>query len=163
MISFDHPQGRFSHRTVGVIIQAGRVLLHRAENEEFWTVPGGRVEFGENASAALLREMREELEVEARIERLLWVVENFFVYEGRQTHELALYFLVELPPDCSVYQHTQPFLGDEAGVKLIFQWFPLAQLAELLVYPAFLARDLPNLPATIQHIVHHDVGIPDLL
>ncbi len=41
MISFDHPKGRFSHRTVGVIIQGGRVLLHRAEDEDFWTLPGG--------------------------------------------------------------------------------------------------------------------------
>ncbi|MBA3468614.1 MAG: NUDIX hydrolase [Herpetosiphonaceae bacterium] len=155
MISFDHPQGRFSHRTVGVIIQAGRVLLHRAENEHFWTLPGGRVEFGEHTSAALLREIGEELEVAAQVERLLWVVENFFVYQGRQTHELAFYFLLTLPPDCGVYQHTQPFEGDEEGVKLIFQWFALDQLAEIVVYPAFLAHTLPNLPPTMQHLVHH--------
>jgi 8-oxo-dGTP diphosphatase len=43
--------------------EAGRLLLIRRANEPgrgLWSVPGGRVEQGEDDAAALIREMREE-------------------------------------------------------------------------------------------------------
>jgi hypothetical protein len=49
-----------------------------------------------------------------------------------------------------------PFTGSENGVRLVFQWFPLDQLASMRVYPSFLAEGLRHLPLTLQHVVHVD-------
>ncbi len=50
----------------------GRVLAaRRIRPAGRWELPGGKVENGESAEAALLREVREELGVEVRLERWL--------------------------------------------------------------------------------------------
>lgn len=154
---------RFNYRIVGVAIHDGRILVHRSENDDFWALPGGRGEFMERACDTLRREMQEEVGVDVQVGRLLWVVENFFAYEGAQFHELALYFLMSLAADCPSL-HQEMFYGKEsaAGAEgkeqfhLIFQWFPLPTVEKLPLYPSFLRLGLQALPETAQHIVHVD-------
>src|SRR5690606_33744841 len=87
----------FQMRVAGLGFCDGHLLVHRAVHETFWTLPGGRAEFGEDSAQTLRREMMEELGVEVTVGRLLWVVENFFSYEGSDWHELGFYYLMELP------------------------------------------------------------------
>ncbi len=91
MITFEEGGKKFNYRVVGIALDVDRVLLLRTEKDDFWFLPGGRVELLEPSQDALIREMREELEVDVRVERLVWVVENFFEYEGKFCHELALF------------------------------------------------------------------------
>jgi 8-oxo-dGTP diphosphatase len=59
-----------------VCIQDGRVLLARyvpPQGESNWTLPGGRVEHGEDPFDAVIREFAEETGCEAVVERLLGV------------------------------------------------------------------------------------------
>ena len=157
MIRFDNGKKCFNYRIVGVAVHKNQVLLHRAEDENFWTFPGGRAELGEPAVETLKREMLEELGIEVEIIRLLWFVENFFTYAGKDYHEIALYFLMRLPADSS--QLVQPtFQGDEEGVKLIFQWFPQQAdvLSRLPLLPSFLQTAIETLPESVQHILHYD-------
>ncbi len=160
MLSFDAGPARFNFRIVGVALdpERGRVLLHRAEGDDFWSLPGGRAELLEPAEATLRREMREELGAEIAVERLLWVVENFFEHAGKSYHELALYFLIAFPHDSGLVRADGPFFGwEEGGITLIFQWHPLAALDAIPLYPTFLRAGLRALPAAPVHVVHTDV------
>ena len=67
---------RFNYRIAGLGFRDGHVLVHRAVHEPFWTFPGGRAEFGETAEQTLKREMKEELDSDVEVIRLLWFVEN---------------------------------------------------------------------------------------
>jgi ADP-ribose pyrophosphatase YjhB (NUDIX family) len=71
MITFDRDGARFTYRTVGVCVEDYYALLHRAEPDDFWSLPGGRVEIGEESAPVLRRELREELGAEAEVGRLL--------------------------------------------------------------------------------------------
>lgn len=156
MITFDHGDARFTYRAAGVALHEGRVLLTTVQGFDFWFLPGGRCEFHEAATEALLREMCEEMGLEVRIERLLWVVENFFTFQGTTHHELGLYFLMSLPPGCGQYAMDEPFAGTEQSLPLIFEWRRLDELDRVQLFPAFLRRTLQALPATVEHIVHRD-------
>ena len=92
MISFRTEAGVFQLRVAAVAIRDGYVLLHRAESDAFWALPGRRTEVGETSIAALEREMLEETGTRVRIVRLLWPVENFFRLT-EPVHEVGLYFL----------------------------------------------------------------------
>src|SRR3990172_2296851 len=56
MIVFDNEGARFNYRVAAVMLHGQRVLLHRFETEEFWCLPGGRVEMLEPAAVSLRRE-----------------------------------------------------------------------------------------------------------
>ncbi len=87
----DLQQLRFHYRVAGVATHDGRVLLHRSENDDFWSLPGGRTQHSESAAAALRREMREELGAEVTVVRLLWVVENFFRERGEAQRKYRVF------------------------------------------------------------------------
>jgi mutator protein MutT len=61
------------HVAVGMIMNSGHVLVcQRKRNGSFplkWEFPGGKLENGEAAEAALVRELREELGIDAVVER----------------------------------------------------------------------------------------------
>lgn len=156
MLSFSRDCGVFSVRAVGVLLHGARVLLHRAEHDPFWVLPGGRVEFNEDTAAAVVREFKEELLVDVQVERLLWVVENFFEYNGARCHGMELYFLLSLPPESDLSQRTEPWTGREENCTLIFNWFPVQELERMDMYPVFLKRALCDVPQTVVHVVQRD-------
>jgi len=160
MIRFDRGINRFNYRVVGVAVHQNSVLLHQEEGEAFWTFPGGRPEFGEPSEQTLKREMKEEIGIEVEVVRLLWFVEHFFTYSEKHYHEIALYFLMQLPAACEYLRRIGPFPGrEEDGSKLVFQWFPQEReaLSSLPLLPSFLQEAVLKLPDGIEHIVHRNV------
>ncbi len=76
-----------------VIEREGRILICRRradqDHEGKWEFPGGKLEAGEQPAEALLRELREELSIEARIDS---EIERFhYEYPGRKPIELIFF------------------------------------------------------------------------
>lgn len=164
MISFDIDNYRYNLRAAALILDGDRVLLHQIEGDDFWFVPGGRVDAGELAAVTVEREMQEELAEVVTCEKLLWTVENFFTYRGQKHHELGLYFLTHLKPESRLLTTAGPYTGMEGKLKLHFDWFRLADLHQLDIRPSFLANALATMQhniqlseqLTVQHIVQHE-------
>lgn len=151
MIYFDKGGVRFSFRSVAVIIQNEHILIHRAADDDFWALPGGRVELFETSDETIKREMLEELGMESEILRQLWQVENFFEFRSKRYHELANYFLVRLIDQRSIESEID-FNGIEESVDLIFRWIPLSSLTRYDLKPSFLIDKLTNLPSSIESV-----------
>lgn len=115
MISFDIGSHRFQVRAAAIFIWQGSVLLHRLEGDSYWVLPGGRVESGENAANAVVREMREELEQDVVCGQLTYVVENFFEDRGRQNHEIGFYFQASFEDGSRLLGAKQPHIGIEGN------------------------------------------------
>ncbi len=95
---------------VGVVCLRGdEVLLIRRgkpPREGEWSLPGGRIEPGERATEAGLRELREETGVEARITGLVDVVDGLFPEAGRH------YVLIDY---AAQWLSGEPVAGDDAA------------------------------------------------
>ena len=156
MITFEEGKARFNYRVVGIALDDNWVLLHKTEEENFWSLPGGRVKLLEPSKDALKREMQEELGVKIHVERLIWVVDNFFEYDGKSYHELALYFLMMFPNNPPLYKKSESFTEDDERVKLIFKWHKLNELGKIRLYPTFLRKSLSSIPDVTEYIVHTD-------
>ncbi|TCS96422.1 NUDIX hydrolase [Hazenella coriacea] len=147
-------QKKFNFRVAGVIIHEDHICLHRGLKDEFWSLPGGRVEWNEDTRDAIIREMKEELTIEVEIQRLLWVVEDFFKVNDELLHELGFYYLLD--PSKSIFKIEETFDKksfvslDERGVAFLYQWFPLEDLEKTDLYPYFLRESLNQLPTRIQ-------------
>lgn len=147
----------FNYRVAAVFIHDGHALLHRGMTTGgFWTLPGGRPELYEPSQHAIVREMQEEMGLLIEIQRLLWVVENFFVYEGEQAHELSFFYLTKFSEDSGYEDVNKEFTGFEGDIPIVFRWFPVDKLAELPLYPSFLRTSLTKLPDHPVHLIHRD-------
>jgi 8-oxo-dGTP diphosphatase len=62
-------------RACAAIIKNGLILmvLHQIPERHFWTLPGGGIEPGETPEQAAIREVMEEVGMEVKIVRLLYV------------------------------------------------------------------------------------------
>ena len=113
----------------GVCVQEGEILLCRAKGGATTYLPGGHVEFGETGRQALVREVEEEMGVDAETGAFLGVVENAFEQHGKPHAEVNLVYELKVPS-------AAPARACEDWIE--FEWRDLAQLDDLL--PAALRR-----------------------
>ena len=59
-----------------VIDQDGRILLHRRDDNELWSIPGGAMEVGERIADTVIREVEEETGLEVKPERVVGIYSN---------------------------------------------------------------------------------------
>ena len=72
-VSFKIDNEKFNYRVCAMMISAGKILARHDERSPYYYLPGGRVEIGETAENAVIREIQEELGVTAKIDRPLWL------------------------------------------------------------------------------------------
>lgn len=58
------------HKAAGILIRDGKLLVARSKGKNFFIAPGGSVKPGETPKQALVRELREELQITVREEDL---------------------------------------------------------------------------------------------
>ncbi len=159
----------FKLRVCAIAFNEGKVLIHRAEKDDFWALPGGHVEMMEPTDVTLKREMKEELGTDVEINRLVWIGENFFDDRGYRFHEVCFYYLIDISEDSEILKIDESFYGEEDEyefmgdkIKLIFKWYPIDELDELRLYPSFLREELKDMPESTEHIVHEDFDDDDV-
>ncbi|HUA32533.1 MAG TPA: NUDIX domain-containing protein [Candidatus Binataceae bacterium] len=161
MVTFSSGGAGFTYRVGAIIIRDDHVLLMRNLAEDYWFVPGGRVEIGEPAEKALAREIAEELNVTASVERLIWINENFFRAGQTYQHELALYFSVAIPAEVHS-DLSMTFYADEAdGSRFEVAWHRTKTLKDIYLVPSFLSEALTNIPGSVRHVIHVDDSARD--
>ncbi len=154
----------------GVVERDGRILLCRNIQAGYYYLPGGHVESGESAAAALAREFVEETGLNARVGAHVLTAEVAFTRSNRVIHEVNLVFHVEqLTPPTTPTPHTihgratpptaagsrsrrgaDMFHGEQFEVTsrepgIEFAWIDLRELSACDVRPASI-RDWLRLP-----------------
>jgi ADP-ribose pyrophosphatase YjhB (NUDIX family) len=110
----------------GLLMERGRVLMCRSVAGGYYYLPGGHVEFGEAAAAAVAREVAEECGLAVRVGECLLVTE--VVFRAKRTHhEVSLVFHVQPSGPVGEVASREPEIG--------FAWIDLAAVIDLDVRP----------------------------
>ncbi|PCI24116.1 hypothetical protein COB57_05995 [Candidatus Peregrinibacteria bacterium] len=119
-----------------IIIHEKKALLVQHHGRDFFALPGGKIEEGENLQAALVREIEEELGVTPEIGKMLYVHE--FCYPGGDM-SIEFFFLVNNGQDFKGElkgSHTEAEIA-EISWKNIYE--------KLDIMPRYLQFDLPQI------------------
>ncbi|CYY44940.1 NUDIX hydrolase [Streptococcus suis] len=135
----------FGVRATALIIKDGKIFLTKDAKGRYYTI-GGAVEVNEVAADAAVREVKEELGIDSRVNQLVFVVENQFTHEGIDFHNIEFHFIVEPIGE-------MPKEMIEGKLKQPCEWIALDNLVNLDVVPAFLTQELPNWSGQVKHIM----------
>ncbi|HEM6084619.1 TPA: NUDIX domain-containing protein [Streptococcus suis] len=136
----------FGVRATALIIKDGKIFLTKDSKGRYYTI-GGAVEVNEVAADAVVREVKEELGVDSRVNKLAFVVENKFTQEGIDFHNIEFHFIVE-----PIGEIPEEMI--EGKLKQACEWIELDNLVNLDIVPAFLAQELPNWNGQVKHIMN---------
>lgn len=81
-------------RVAGILLKDNKILFvkHRKNNEEYYLLPGGGVDFGESFEIALKREFMEEVNLEVEVDKLCFISEG--IDPKGEKHIVSMFFLV---------------------------------------------------------------------
>lgn len=146
-ISYTHENNKFNYRVCAIIINENKILAMKDERSPYYYLPGGRVNIGETAEDAVIREVKEELEINAKINRPLWLNQAFFTEDVNHLdyHEICIYFLMDISKT-DLLNKGEKFTLHEGVHIHEFEWLPFKSLSNKYFYPLFLKKEIFNLP-----------------
>lgn len=156
-ITFQTEKGHFNYRVCGIILHENKILAMHDGRSPYYYLPGGRVKINETAEEAILRELKEEIDIEAKIIRPLWINQGFFIEDvnHEKYHELCVYFLIDITQTNLLLKGNR-FVVDENNHCNTFEWLDFNQLKDEYFYPTFLKEKIGNLPKELTLITNFD-------
>lgn len=122
---------------LGMVKKDNKVLVSKGydkiKDETFYRSIGGGIEFLENSKDALKREFKEELNIEISVGNFLGISENIFTYNGKNAHELILFYDVEIKDED--YREKYHIIDDKCETDAVWIDIEKFKNRELKIYP----------------------------
>ena len=122
---------------LGIVKRDNKILVSRGydevKNETFYRCLGGGIEFLETSKDALRREFREELKVDIMVGNFLGISENIFTYNGKNAHELILFYEVQI--EDKDYKEKYHIIDDTNETDAVWVDIDKFKNKELKLYP----------------------------
>lgn len=146
-------EGKFKLRASGIIIKNNKVLVQKSKKFNGYVLPGGHIELGELSRNAIIREIKEETELDIKIINLICINEN--IYDGKYgeiCHEINYYYRLEPIKDIETKEFTI-IENDKGTIKeQNFYWIDINKL---------VANNV--MPISITKLIQDDKNIQDLI
>ncbi len=135
----------FYARAVAIIINGNKILFQKRRKDEFWALPGGKIEVGETTSETLRRELEEEIGLKNfKVDKVCTVSEYFFEFGEDKIHQYIFGHKVYIDEDEEILKQDK-FSGIETDADLIFEWFDIDELDKKPIKPDFLVEQLSKI------------------
>ena len=115
-------------RVAAIIVQGDSILLvrHVRDGRTYWLLPGGGVDYGETMEEALVREMKEEGNLDVRVKDL--VIANDSIPPDKHRHVINLHFTAEIVGGELRLDTNDPRLAE-------MKFVPISELLGLTFFP----------------------------
>lgn len=144
--------GLINLRVGAIIERGGRILMVKNLRNDYLYSVGGRIQFGETAEEAVVREVAEETGRRLEIDRLGFIHENYFYGDmpsnlGRLIYEVSFYFYMAVPAD---FEPVRESLTDDGETEYL-EW--ISPDDPRTFYPTFFRTALERPDGTVKHFV----------
>jgi 8-oxo-dGTP diphosphatase len=119
--------GNIRIRVSGLIIINDKILLisHKKKDKIYWLLPGGGVDYSESLEEGLIREFKEELNIDIKVDKP--VIINDSIEPDKKRHILNISFSCE-------YISGDMSLGEDERLNG-YKFFTIDELDEIVLYP----------------------------
>lgn len=131
------------YKAAGIIIKDRKLLFTRAQDMDFFIDPGGKIEEGETAEQALIRELKEELSID--------VNETDLEFFGKYTAEAANHKGKTVHMKAFIVKKWQGEIRPDAEIEEL-RWLTSKVPDDIQVGSIFGGKVLPRL---------HEMGLVD--
>ena len=108
--------------------------------------------FGESSEEALVREIKEELDITVTDYKPIWINECFFMDSGKKFHEIGMYYFVSVSG--TGFRHYEPvFETKELTRTNTYEWLDLDHLNDISLYPLFIKDEIKTLDGNLKLII----------
>ncbi len=153
-LTLDVEDYKLNIRAGAVIIHNKKILTHKNINKDYYCLPGGRVEIGENSVDTVKRELQEELNKDIEIMGYVATIENFFELEEKKYHEI--YFLHKIEFTNEEDKKIESTMHNMEGKEyLIYEWLDLDKIDEYNIMPSCL-KDIIKGKDFPKHVINID-------
>lgn len=123
----------FTIRVYGILIQNNQVLIadEIIKGNIITKFPGGGLEFGEGMIDCLIREFKEELNIDINVDSHFYTT-DFFVQSAfnKAVQVISIYYLVSTNQNMELPVTSKVTPAYEIKNKLAFRWHPLNEMSE---------------------------------
>ena len=112
----------------GIIIKNDEILLCRIsdklpKHQGYWTLPGGKIEFGESPEEAMIREVFEETGLTVQPESILGIDSEVLHSESKSHHQIRIIYKVSYLTGNLVFEQN--------GTTDMCHWLPVQEVFKL--------------------------------
>ena len=129
---------------LGIVKKENKILVSKGydkvKDEVFYRSIGGGIEFLEESKEALKREFKEELNIDIIVGEFLGIAENIFTYNGKDAHELILFYNVDIKD--KDYKEKYHIIDDNCETDAMWIDINKFKNKELKIYPEQMFRYL---------------------
>lgn len=140
----------FVCRSCAIVMHHDKILFQKRKQDNYWALPGGKIEVLETTKDAITRELKEELAItDLTVGDLVSVVENFFEWKENKVHQYIFTHKVTFH-DFKYNDIDGEFEGAEEGKDVVFTWIKKSELSSAFIKPDYVVEHLFNLDKGIQ-------------
>ena len=117
-------------RVAGILIENNKILLieHKKNDKKYWLIPGGGVDWGESTAEALIREYKEETNLDVTVDKFLFLSET--IAPDKEKHVINLYFKVKKDENSKA----EMILGHEINLNDL-RFVSKEEIENIKIYP----------------------------
>lgn len=156
-IDIKNDYGNFKLRVAAIIEKENKILLSKAKKYNGYVFPGGHIELTETSKEAIIRETKEELQMDFKIERLFCIHENLYkTLDDKIASEIVYYYV--LTPLENLKQNNFTITENDKGVikKHEYEWIDKRDLLNKNANPKDVCKLIINSFETSNNILFSD-------
>lgn len=152
---------KFKVRVSGIIIVNNKLLVNKYDDTKY-CLPGGYVELGETTEEGLIREIKEEVNVDINIDSFVGIMENFFYGRNNEyTQSLDFYYKVSPKNINDINLFDYEYVENDKGfiIKHEFKWLDINNLDKVNLVPNSLINIIKDNKYEIFHLIEKNNNI----
>ena len=153
---FDVDGNRLKLRVAGIIIHNNKLLLEEYNKKNIYFFPGGTINLNETSEDAIKRELKEEIDKEFVIDKLVSVCEEFYInYKNDKTHCIGFYYKMKFKNIDDVNSIDMNRLEDDHGYMCQhhYKWVDLKDLETINIVPKKIKEEIIKNEFNIHHVI----------